>query len=476
MPKSIKKRLVESVIWSSIEKILVKGSAFIIGIILARLLSPSDYGLIGMLSIFISLSTIFIESGFAKALIQKQNRTEIVFSTTFLFNLGSAIIIYWLFYLIAPWIALFYEAPQLSPLLRVLSLNIIIGSLNIVQRAKLMISMDFKTLAKVNFGGTIIGGIVGIYMAYKNYNVWALVGQNISSTGTMAILFFYYTKWKPTFFFSIQSFKTLFGFGSKLLITGTVATIFNNITTIAIGKLYKSNELGFYTRASQFTEMIAWTINDVLGNVTFPVLSELQNEKDRMLSVYKKSLFYSSLITFPIMILLAILAKPLVIVLLTDKWLPCVPLIQILCLARMLTPLSAINMNLLNAIGRSDLYMKVDLSKLPLECIILAITIPLGIKAIVIGNLIATIICFFINGYYPKKFFNYGGWEQLKDSAKIFLALIFMGGTTYFSLSFFQNHFAQLLIGSLTGGIIYLLCCYMLRIIDFKIIYQKFNN
>ena len=444
MPKSIKKRLVESVLWSSIEKILVKGSAFIIGIILARLLSPSDYGLIGMLSIFISLSTIFIESGFAKALIQKQNRTEIDFSTTFLFNLGSAIIIYWLFYLIAPWIALFYEAPQLSPLLRVLSLNIIIGSLNIVQRAKLMISMDFKTL--------------------------------ISSTGTMAILFFYYTKWKPTFFFSIQSFKTLFGFGSKLLITGTVATIFNNITTIAIGKLYKSNELGFYTRASQFTEMIAWTINDVLGNVTFPVLSELQNEKDRMLSVYKKSLFYSSLITFPIMILLAILAKPLVIVLLTDKWLPCVPLIQILCLARMLTPLSAINMNLLNAIGRSDLYMKVDLSKLPLECIILAITIPLGIKAIVIGNLIATIICFFINGYYPKKFFNYGGWEQLKDSAKIFLALIFMGGTTYFSLSFFQNHFAQLLIGSLIGGIIYLLCCYMLRIIDFKIIYQKFNN
>lgn len=476
MSKSIKKTLLTGVIWSSIEKIFVKGSTFIIGIILARLLSPSDYGLMGMLSIFISLSTIFIESGFAKALIQKQERTELDFSTTFLFNLGSSFIIYGIFYVIAPWIAIFYDSPQLSPLLRVLSLNIVIGSLNIVQRAKLMIAMNFKTLAKIIFLGTIIGGIIGIYMAYHNYNVWALVGQNISSTGSMAILFFYYTKWKPSFHFSSQSFNSLFRFGSKLLITGTVATIFNNITTIAIGKLYKSNELGFYTRASQFTEMIAWTINDVLGNVTFPVLSELQKQPERMIDIYKKSLFYSSLVTFPIMILLAVLAKPLVTILLTEKWLPCVPLIQILCFARMLTPLSAINMNLLNAIGRPDLFMKVDLSKIPFELIILIITIPMGVKAIVIGNLISTIICFFINTYYPQKIFGYGGIQQLKDSFKIFIALIFMSATSYISTLVFENPIAKLIIGGIVGIIIYLISCSIFKIINFRVIFNYIKN
>ena len=457
--------------WSTIEKVLVKGSTFFIGIILARLLSPSDYGLIGMLSIFISLSTIFIESGFAKALIQKQDRTELDFSTTFLFNLGSAFIIYGIFYAIAPWIASFYEAPQLSSLLRVLSLNIIIGSLNIVQRAKLMIAMNFKTLAKVNFWGTLTGGVLGIYMAYQGYNVWALVGQSISSTATMAILFFYYTKWKPAFLFSLQSFKTLFGFGSKLLITGTITTIFNNITIIAIGKLYKSNELGFYTRASQFTEMIAWTINDVLGNVTFPVLSELQKQRERMIEIYRKSLFYTSLVIFPIMILLAVLAKPLVIVLLTEKWLPSVPLIQILCFARMLTPLSAINMNLLNAIGRSDLFMKADLSKLPIGLIILIITIPMGVKTIVIGNLISTIICFFINTYYPQKIFGYGGIQQLKDSSKIFIALIFMSVISHLSTLFFGSPIVKLIIGGFLGITTYIIGCYTLKIISFKTIF-----
>lgn len=471
--ENIKKRIIKGTIWNTIEKVAVKSSSFVVSIILARILSPNDYGLIGMLTVFIALSTIFIESGFAKALIQKQNRTQEDFSTVFYFNLGIAVILYVILFISAPLIAIFYDTPILSPILRILSINIIIGSINIVQRAQLMIAMDFKSLAKINLYGTVTGGICGIIAAIANYGVWALVIQTIASTFTMTILFFFFTHWRPSLLFSIESFKELFHFGSKLLTASAIVTIFNNISTIAIGKLYKSDQLGIFTRASQFTEMIAWTINDVLGTVTFPVLSELQNNKEALLKVYKKSLFYTSLITFPAMILLALVAKPLVIVLLTEKWLPCVALIQILCFSRMLTPLSSINMNLLNAIGRSDLFMKVDLSKLPLELIILIITIPLGIKAVVLGNLVSSIICFFINTYYPQKYCGYGAIKQIKDTIPIFIALFIMYGGGYFIMHLFENSFLQLISGSISSIILYITSCQTLKIINFKTILSE---
>ena len=451
-----------------IEKVAIKSASFIISIILARLLSPEDYGLIGMLMIFISLSSIFIESGFAKALIQKQDRSDIDFSTTFYFNLATSLLLYSVLYIAAPYVATFYNSPILSPLLRILSINIIIASINIVQRAQLMIKMDFKSLAKINFLGTLVGGIGGIIMAHKDFGVWALVGQYLISTLTMSILFFKYSHWIPTLHFSFTSFNKLFKFGSNLLIAGSITTIFNNIATIVIGKLYKPDQLGYYTRANQFTDIVAWTINDVLGNVTFPILSELQNNREKLISVYKKSLFYTSLITFPIMILLALLAKPIVVILLTEKWLPCVTLLQILCFARMLTPLSAINMNALNAIGRSDLFLRVDLSKIPIDIFFLVITIPLGIKAIVIGNLISTIICFFINAYYPGKILNYGPIKQLKDFIRIFISIGVMSIFVILIRTHIDNVSLQLLLGSILGITIYIICCKIFNIISFS--------
>ena len=328
--------------------------------------------------------------------------------------------------------------------------------------------MDFKSLAKINFLGTLVGGIGGILMAYKDFGVWALAGQYLISTLTMTILFFKYSHWTPTLHFSFISFKKLFRFGFNLLIAGSITTIFNNIATIAIGKLYKSSQLGYYTRANQFTDMIAWTINDVLGNVTFPILSELQNDRERLISIYKKSLFYTSLITFPIMTLLAILAKPIILLLLTEKWLPCVALLQILCFARMLTPLSAINMNALNAIGRSDLFLKIDLSKLPIDIFFLIVTIPLGIKAIVIGNLISTVICFFINAYYPGKILNYGPIKQLKDFIRIFISIGVMSIFVILIRTHIDNVSLQLLLGSILGITIYIICCKIFNIISFS--------
>ncbi len=466
MAQSVRSQLLHGVAWNFIEKILIRGVSFFIGIILARLLSPSDYGLIGMLAVFISISNVFIEGGLAKALIQRQNCQDIDFSTAFVANVGISLVIYLIMYISAPRIADFYNEPILIDLTRILSLNFILGSFNIVQRAKMMAKVDFKSLAQINVISTIISGLFGILMAYLGYGVWALVGQILCSTIVLIILFPIYSRWEPSFKFSIASFRQLFGFGSKLMVTGVYSVVLNNISTICIGKFYRSQQLGFFTRASQFSELISTTSYEVIGNVTFPVLSELQNDKSRLVEVYRMSLFFTALIIFPIMILTTLLAKPMIIVLLTEKWLPCVVLIQWLCLARMFTPLSAINMNILNAVGRSDLFMKLDFSKLPLILLTFAITIPISVEAIVIGDFISTFLCFFINAYLPGRMFGYGAWEQIKDWRYIILSIVIMAGAVNLILYFMTNVWLQLIVGGLVGMLVYIGCCLMFNVIN----------
>ncbi|WP_033150989.1 lipopolysaccharide biosynthesis protein [Prevotella sp. RM4] len=466
MAESVRSQLLHGVAWNFIEKVLIRGASFFIGIILARLLSPSDYGLMGMLSVFISISSVFIEGGLAKALIQRQNCQDIDYSTAFVANVGMSIGIYWIMFAAAPWIAIFYGEPILVDLTRILSLNFILGSFNIVQRAKLMAKVDFKSLAQINVISTIISGFIGVFMAYYGCGVWALVGQSLCSTLVLIVLFPVYSKWKPSFTFSKKSFCYLFGFGSKLMVTGVYSVVLNNISTICIGKYYRSQQLGFFTRASQFSELISTTSYDVIGNVTFPVLSELQNDVTKLVSVYRKSLFFTAMVIFPIMVLIALLAKPIVIILLTEKWLPCVALMQWLCLARMFTPLSAINMNLLNAVGRSDLFMKLDFSKLPLILVTFAITIPIGVEAIVIGDFVSTFICFFINAYLPGRMFGYGAWGQIKDWRYIFLSLCIMVLSVSTFLHFVTNVWLQLFGGGIIGIIVYMVCCLCFKIVD----------
>lgn len=466
MAQSVRSQLLHGVAWNFIEKILIRGASFFIGIILARLLSPSDYGLIGMLAVFISISNVFIEGGLAKALIQRQDCQDIDFSTAFVANVGMSLVIYLIMFISAPWMADFYDEPILIDLTRILSLNFILGSFNIVQRAKMMAKVDFKSLAQINVISTIISGLVGILMAYFGCGVWALVGQTLCSTIVLIILFPIYSRWKPSFKFSIASFRQLFGFGSKLMVTGVYSVVLNNISTICIGKFYRSQQLGFFTRASQFSELISTTSYEVIGNVTFPVLSELQNDKSKLVEVYRKSLFFTALIIFPIMILTTLLARPMIIVLLTEKWLPCVVLIQWLCLARMFTPLSAINMNILNAVGRSDLFMKLDFSKLPLILLTFAITIPISVEAIVIGDFISTFICFFINAYLPGRMFGYGAWEQIKDWRYIILSIVIMTGAVSLILFFMTNVWLQLFVGGLVGILVYIGCCLMFNVIN----------
>lgn len=466
MAQSVRSQLLHGVVWNFIEKVLIRGASFFISIILARLLSPSDYGLIGMLAVFVSISNVFIEGGLAKALIQRQDCQDIDFSTAFVANVGMSLVIYLIMFVSAPWIADFYNEPILTPLTRILSLNFILGSFNIVQRAKLMAQVDFKSLAQINVISTIVSGLVGIAMAYWGTGVWALVGQTLCSTIVLIVLFPIYSKWTPSIKFSKDSFSQLFGFGSKLMATGVYSVVLNNISTICIGRFYKSSQLGFYTRASQFSEMISSTLYDVLGNVTFPVLSHLQDDREKLIAVYRKSLFLTAMIIFPIMILCALLARPMVLILLTEKWLPCVVLMQWLFLARMFTPLSAINMNILNAIGRSDLFMKLDFSKAPLILVVLAITIPISVEAITIGSFCISFICFFINAYLPGRIFGYGAIKMIHDWRYIFLSIAIMVLVVFAFLHMISNVWLQLFGGGIIGLIVYIICCLMFKLID----------
>ena len=466
MADSVRTKLVHGVVWNFTEKILVKAVSFAIGVILARLLSPSDYGLMGMMAIFLSVSSVFIEGGFAKALIQRQNCQDIDYSTAFVTNVSMSLIIYVVLFFAAPFIATFYEEPILKPLTRVMGLTFVLGSFNIVQRAKLMKNVDFKSLAQINVLSILVTGAIGIGMAYQGFGVWALVGQAIGQTLFLLLIFPFYSKWKPSLRFSKESFSHLFGFGSKLMITEVYSVIFNNIATMSIGKVYKSKELGYYTRGSQFSDLIAFTINDVLGTVTFPVLSGLQDDKEHMVTVYRKTLFVIAMVIFPVMVLCALLAYPLVLLLLTEKWLPAVVLMQWLCLARMFMPLSALNMNILNAIGRSDLFMKLDFAKAPLTILILSITIPIGVKAIVIGTFVESLLCFFINAYLPGRMFGYGALKQLKDWRYIFLSIVMMVITVFAFLQITDNAWLQLLVGGTIGIVVYIVCCYFFKVID----------
>lgn len=466
MAQSVRSQLLHGVVWNFIEKVLIRGVSFFISIILARLLSPSDYGLIGMLAVFVSISNVFIEGGLAKALIQRQDCQDIDFSTAFVANVGMSLVIYLIMFVSAPWIAAFYNEPILIPLTRILSLNFILGSFNIVQRAKLMAQVDFKSLAQINVISTIVSGLVGMAMAYWGTGVWALVGQTLCSTIVLIVLLPIYSKWTPSIKFSKDSFSQLFGFGSKLMATGVYSVVLNNISTICIGRFYKSSQLGFYTRASQFSEMISSTLYDVLGNVTFPVLSHLQDDREKLIAVYRKSLFLTAMIIFPIMILCALLARPMVLILLTEKWLPCVVLMQWLFLARMFTPLSAINMNILNAIGRSDLFMKLDFSKAPLILVVLAITIPISVEAITIGSFCTSFICFFINAYLPGRIFGYGAIKMIHDWRYIFLSIAIMVIVVFAFLHMISNVWLQLFGGGVIGLIVYIVCCLMFKLID----------
>lgn len=454
--KELKSKVSEGFLWSSIERFSIQGIQFIVGIIIARILSPGDYGLMGMTVVFLAISQVFIDSGFSTALIQKKDRNETDYSTVFYFNIALGILFYLLLFAAAPLIARFYRQPELINLTRVLGINVFLISLAVVQRAKLTVIVDFKTQAKAGFIAVVLSGACGVVLAYLGYGVWALVMQVLLNNALNTALLWIYSRWVPSLIFSTRSFRYLFAFGSKLLGAGLLDTLYKNIYSLIIGKLFSSAELGYYTRADQFSQLPSSNITGIIQRVTFPVLCSLQEDEERLKQVYKKFIQMSALLIFPLMLGLAALAVPLIRLILTEKWLPSAPLLQWLCLGSMLYPIHALNLNLLNVKGRSDLFLRLEIIKKTIMTAAILLTFRYGVLIMMMGLAVTSYITLFINTYYTKKLIGYGIWKQMRDLSAIFLLA---GGSAFLAWGSTQlqiSDISQLTVGTLAGTTFYL--------------------
>lgn len=449
---SIKEQTLSSVKWTAIEKFGLQGMQFILGIIMARLLTPDDYGIIGMIAIFLAISSSFIDSGFGNALVRKLDCTEEDYNTVFYFNIVVALVCYTILFVAAPWIADFFHTQILCVIVRVQSVNLLLNSLMQIQVAKLRKNLDFKALAKRSMIATFVSGLIGVIMAYCGFGVWALVYQGLISTFINLIYIWVYCKWYPRWLFSWVSFKELGSYGSKLLASGLLHTLYTNITTLVIGRFYSAKDLGYYNRGTSFATLPVETINNILLKVTFPILAKIQDDNERLIGIYRKYIRVMSIPIFWGCMLLISMGKPLIVLLLTEKWLPAVDFLTIFAFAIMFDHISILNLNLLQVKGRSDLFLKLEIIKKVIAFIILLTAIPFGPIAICVSKVIYTQIAIYINTYYTGKLFGLGYRIQIKDfSFYLFAAVLsclpMYLVNTYVELNCFIGIFLALISG-----------------------------
>lgn len=466
----IKQKTKTGIIWNTLEKIFVQGISFILNLVLARLLTPHDYGLLGLLTIFLTLSSVFIDSGFSRALIQNQDRAESDFSTILFFNVAVSVVLYFVLFLCSPFIAEYFEIPELVLLQRILFFVLILQALTVVQSVKLQIAVDFKKIAFINFFAVIVSGIVGITAAYCGFGVWSLVIQAILKNIVLTVLYWQLGKWFPSTGFSYISFKKLFGFGSKLLLTGLIGTVINSINNLFIGKIYNAKSLGYYTRAEQFPELTSGTIAGALSTVTFPLLASLQNNKDDLVVIFRRLIKITSLVVFPAMLGLAVLSKVIVLVLLGEKWAITGDYLFWLSLSYIFTPLSILNLTVLNAIGRSDLFLKVDCVKIPLIFFVMAVTFPVSLKAVVIGRCASAFLYYYINAFVPGRLYGFGAFKQLACAWKGIVASVIMSLIIVCIGFIMKITLFNLVVSMVTGIIVYCMVLKLLKEEEFDFI------
>lgn len=461
MSDRLRNKTIGALFWSFFERIGQNGIQFVIAIVLARLLAPAEFGLIAMLSIFMAVAQSFIDSGFGSALIQKQGASYVDECSIFYFNILIGIIAAGVLCLSAPWIASFYNAPILVPLTRALSLNLVINAFGLIQTSLLTKHIDFKAQLKVSLLAMFFSGMIGIVMAYNGFGVWSLVANSLSQNLFRTCLLWILMSWRPSWTFSFRSLRTLFTFGSKLLFSGLLYTIFQNIYLLVIGKLFSPADLGFYGRAKDFSQLPVQNVSSSVERVTFPVFSAIQHDKKRLREGVRKTLSMMAVLTFPMMIGLFVVARPLVIILIGEKWLPCVPYLQLLCFVGILYPLHVINLNVLKAQGRSDLFFKLELVKIIIAVIALVITYRWGISAMIIGQIVTSTIAYYLNSYFTGKLISYPISEQMRDVMPALIISCIMGGAVY-GLTLFQlsNDYILVIIQIILGAGLYIgLCC-----------------
>ena len=474
MVDSLKSKTTSALFWSFCETVGTRGVQFVVGVILARLLMPAQFGLIGMLTIFIAVAQIFIDSGFGAALIQRTEITEADICSVFYFNIFLSCLAAGCIYLVSPLVADFYTQPVLTTLLRVMSLVIVINAFGLVPTVLLRRELDFKIQTRASLIAVFFSGVVGIYMAYTGFGVWSLVAQQIANATLHVFLLWVFSQWRPSLVFSCQSLKEMFGFASRLLSLGLLNTIFDNIYLIVIGRVFSPTSLGYFVRADNLQKLPSTVLASIVTRITFPIFSKIKADLPRVKKGMKKALLALVFINFPMMIGLAVVAKPLVLIMLTDKWLPCVPYLQVLCLIGIMFPLHLINLNVLQALGRSDLLLKIEIIKKILIVINIMITWRWGILAMIWGQVLISLFSYYLNAYYNKVLLNYSIWEQLGDVLPYFVISVLMGGAVY-ALGFvsFYSSLLMLICQIIVGGLIYLLLCRVCQLHSYMLIQKK---
>lgn len=429
--QNIKIKVIFGLFWKLMERGGTQGVQFIIQILLARLLLPEDFGIIALISIFITIANVFVQGGFNTALIQKKEADEIDISSVFYLSMFVACLLYMIIFLAAPFISAFFGERQLVPVLRVLSIVLFLNVINSIQNAVVARNMQFKKLFFSSLQAILVSGVVGIVMAYAGYGVWALVGQQLTNQMLICIVLWFTVKWRPKLLFSFHKVKSLFSYGWKLLVSSLIDTLYLNLHSLIVGKMYNSEMLGFYNRGQQFPALIVTNINGSIQSVMLPALSSQQDDRQRVKRMVRRSIVTSSFVIFPMMAGLAAVAEPLVKILLTEKWLPCVPFLQIYCAVFALWPIHTSNLQAINALGRSDIFLKLEIIKKVLGLSILSVTIFYGVYAIAFGVVISGIISTLLNSSPNKKLINYSFKEQWQDiMPPLFLSLI-MGLVVY---------------------------------------------
>lgn len=453
----IKQKTISNLLWRFAERAGAQAISLIISIILARLLLPEDYGTIALVTIFITISQVFVDSGLGNALIQKKDVDDIDFSTVFYFNCFLCCILYAIIFMIAPIISNFYNNEQLVPLIRVLSLTVVVSALKNVQQAYVTKNLMFKKFFLATLCGTIISAILGIIAAYRGLGVWALVIQQLTNVSIDTFVLWLTVKWRPIKAFSFKSLKELFSYGWKLLVSYLINTIYDNIRQLVIGKKYSAADLALYNRGKQFPSVIVTNINSSMDSVLFPVLSAKQESVDVIKKMAKKTISVSCFVIIPLMLGLCSVGPELITILLTEKWLESLLFLQIFCIIYSFEPIQTTNLNVIKALGRSDIFLKLEIIKKTLGISILLLTMNFGVKYILYGMLVYTVLASIINSFPNKKLIDYGYFEQLKDISKIVvLAVIMMCMVLLVDKIGISNIFIKLIVKVIVGSIIYI--------------------
>jgi O-antigen/teichoic acid export membrane protein len=475
--QSLKSQTVRGLFWSFLESAGLKGVQFAVGVVLARILFPEQFGLIGMLTIFMAVAQAFIDSGFGAALIQKREVTATDMCSIFYFNIFLGLVSAGILCGVAPLIADFYSQPTLTLLTRALSLILVINSFGLIQETILAKQISFKTNTQASLVASVLSGVAGVILAATGFGVWALVAQQILSSLFRTLFLWFLSSWRPAWAFSFESLRKMFGFGSKMLISGLLNQIFSNCYLLIIGRLFSATDLGFFTRAKTLGELPAQTLSWMVGRVTFPAFSKIQDDPARLKSGLKKALVLLVMVNFPMMICLLVIARPLVLLLLTEKWTDSIPYLQLFCVVELMFPLHLINLNVLQAIGRSDLFLRLEIIKKILIIINVSITWQWGISAMICGMIITSLLSYYLNSYYIGTLINYAIREQFWD----FAAYLLMAGLTAIGvyavgLLSFPNLWSQLVVQLSIGMFSYVGLCRLFRLSVFMDVWQAGRN